>query len=220
MTFHHDKASLISSYGMNINKNGVTMDQKKIKYLSVKEFAQFCGVSSQTVHQWIRNKQIKASKGNQSDYSIAIDHLSDVKIEKNERTNTRAHYDFSAKALVIDDEAESMDVINPAFSRYGFKIFNATDAFSALSIIHEESPLIITLDLKMLDLNGKEILKMITNLGYNQRSWIIVISAASEATLISAVDCGADFYLQKPFAVDDLEKIIKKLSFDLKKEVA
>lgn len=195
------------------------MKEKELRYLSVEQFAQCCGVNSQLVMTWIKNGEIKAVKTpKKEDYKIGIDNLSRVKFEK--RKTIFPHFKIQAKVLIVDDEQNIIESIEPLFSKNGFQILSSTNAYEAMFLLHIEQPLILTLDLRMLDSNGIEVLKMINDLGLNQNIWVIIISAASESELRSAVDCGADFYLQKPFHENDLNKIINKLSVDLKKKVA
>jgi DNA-binding response OmpR family regulator len=117
-----------------------------------------------------------------------------------------------SRVLIIDDEKNIIESISSFFPENEFKILSSTNADQAMLLIHEERPLILTLDLRMFDSNGIEILKTINDLGFNKKIWIIVISGAKESELQAAVDFGADFYLQKPFHENDLNKIIKKLS--------
>ena len=116
------------------------------------------------------------------------------------------------KALVIDDEENVAKSIGRVFSNKGIKVLLAHNGFSAGMILSNEKPKIVTLDLKMEQLSGQDVLKIIAALNLNEKIWVIVISGETEEHLIKAVNSGADFYLKKPFSKDDLEKIIDKLA--------
>lgn len=195
------------------------MKDKEIKFLSVEQFARLCGVNPQQVMVWIKNKEINAIKtlGNK-DYKIGIENL---RIVKNQKCVKMFHpFETQAKVLIVDDELDVIQTITPVFSNHGFTVLSTTDVNEAMFLLHEELPLILTLDIGLCDQNGVEVLRMINELGIKQKIWVIIISAASEADLRSAVDFGADFYLQKPYYESDLNKIIKKLSNNIKKKAA
>lgn len=199
------------------------MEEKWPTYLSVSQFAKYCGVNSKMVWRWIKNGEIKAVKSpGKKDYKIGVNNLSKIKIEKMDKICSHLEYQIrdQSKVLIVDDEPNVIESIASTFSDCGFKIVSTTNAYEAVLLLQTERPLFLTLDLKMIDHNGIEILKLINDLGLKQNMWVIIISAANESVLQSAVDLGADFYLQKPFSENDLNKIIKKLSLDLKKKAA
>lgn len=199
------------------------MEEKWPTYLSIAQFAKYCGVNSKMVWRWIKNGEIKAVKPpGKKDYKIGVNNLSKIKIEKIDRICSRLEYQMpcQSKVLIVDDEPNVIESISSTFSDSGFEIISTTNAYEAVLLLQAEQPLFLTLDLKMIDHSGIEILKLINDLGLKQNMWVIIISAANESELRFAVDLGADFYLQKPFYENDLNKIIKKLSLDLKKKAA
>lgn len=199
------------------------MEEKWPTYLSVAQFAKYCGVNSKMVWRWIKNGEIKAVKPpGKNDYKIGVNNLSKIKIEKMDRTFFRLESQIrdQSKVLIVDDEPNVIESIGSTFSDCGFKIVSTTNAYEAVLLLQTERPLFLTLDLQMIDHSGIEILKLINDLGLKKNMWVIIISAANESELRFAVDIGADFYLQKPFYENDLNKIIKKLSLNLIKKAA
>lgn len=199
------------------------MKDKEVRYLSVEQFAEGCGVNVQMVMKWIKSGSIKAEKcPGKKDFKIGIENFSKVKFEKPLRIES--HFElqekYRSKVLIVDDEKNIIESIAPVFSSHGFQVLSSTNIYEAMFMVNIEHPLILTLDLGMLDSNGTDILKMINDLGVKKNIWVIIISAASEPELQNAVNLGADFYLQKPFYEYDLDKIIKKLSMNLKVKAA
>lgn len=192
--------------------------------LSINQFAKCCGVNRWMVTKWIKDGEIKAVKApGQKDYLISLDNLKKVKIGKGKRVRSpfETPKKNQSKVLIVDDEQSIIDSIAPIFSNGGFQILSSTNAFEAIFLMHAEEPLVLTLDLRMLDsCGGVDVLKMINDLDLNQNVWVIIISAANESELRFAVDFGADFYLQKPFCENDLNKIIKKISLGMTKKIA
>lgn len=191
------------------------MKENSLRYLSVEQFGEYCGVNCQTVLRWINSGQISVKKTSwKGDYRIGIENLSRVRTERRgvDYSDNKLKIEGQLKVLIVDDEEDVIDSIEPIFLNNGFEISSSTNIYDAMILLHEVHPLILTLDLRILDLNGLEILTMINNLKLGQKIWVIIISGASEDVIQSAVDFGADFYLQKPFSQNDLDKIIKKLS--------
>lgn len=199
------------------------MKEKKLKYLSVGQLADYCGVNSQIIMSWVKSGKIKVVKNSKKEgYKISVENLKKITIEK-KRTlflHAKLHPENQSKVLIVDDEKSIIESIEPIFVENGFQVISSTSACEAMFLLHNERPLILTLDLGLLDSNGIEVLKTINALGLNKDIWVIIISAASESELHSAVNFGADFYLQKPFDENDLNKIVNKLSVNLKKKAA
>lgn len=199
------------------------MKDHKHKSLNVEDFSRYCGVSLKTVMRWIKNGEINVESHTRGhDYKINIDNLSRIKFENNSHIYSNQDYTATnkSKVLIVDDDENILNYIGPVFRKNGFETFFSTNAYEAMILLHDEQPLIITLDLNLSDTSGLEVIKMINDLGVNQNIWIIVVSAGSESELQSAVNYGADFYLAKPIQRKDLDKIINKIASEAIKKSA
>lgn len=121
-----------------------------------------------------------------------------------------------SKIMIVDDDEAIIDLIEPVFNKSGFKTCYSTNVYDAMITLNKELPLILTLDLRMPDSHGLEILKMLRDMDMNQKIWVVVISGASDIEIYSALALGADYFLKKPFHRKDLNKIVQKISFDFK----
>lgn len=104
--------------------------------------------------------------------------------------------------LLIDDEPALVGVLRPALEATGYRVSIAVDGTSGLRSSDEMDPHVILLDLGLPDMDGKEVIRLL-----RQRSDtpIIVISARhQENEKISALDEGADDYVDKPFEIGEL----------------
>ena len=104
--------------------------------------------------------------------------------------------------LVVEDDAPVRNLITTTLKAHDYRFISAVTGESAVMETATHNPDIILLDLGLPDIDGVEVIERI-------RSWsnvpIIVISARSEDTdKIDALDAGADDYLVKPFAFDEL----------------
>lgn len=104
--------------------------------------------------------------------------------------------------LVVDDEANIVDLIAEVLIEEGYGVRRAYDGASALAAIVANPPALILLDMAMPDMIGTTLIQRIRQ---NQIRYIPVIimtaGAYSTATLMAQ---GAADYLPKPFEIDTL----------------
>ena len=111
------------------------------------------------------------------------------------------------KLLLVDDDKEIIDSLEPRLRREGYDVSVAFDGEEALTKVKEHNPDIILLDLMLPKVNGFEVLKDI-RLKYKDK-WrpIIIISAQHELEAVQkCYDLEADHYLTKPCSI---EKILR-----------
>lgn len=106
------------------------------------------------------------------------------------------------RALLIEDDKHATEFTSSALTANGYQVTTAFSGKEGLSLTASLCPDIILLDLKLPDINGYEIIKLI-------RSWssvpIIVISAHNEEQeKVVALELGADDYITKPFGTAEL----------------
>jgi two-component system, OmpR family, KDP operon response regulator KdpE len=107
-----------------------------------------------------------------------------------------------ARVLVVDDEPQIQRVLRPALIACGYEVLEATTGHDALRKIAASAPDIAVLDLGLPDMDGKDVL-------HEARAFskipIIILSARDrEAEKITALDSGADDYVEKPFGIGEL----------------
>jgi two-component system KDP operon response regulator KdpE len=107
-----------------------------------------------------------------------------------------------AHLLLVDDEPQILRSLRPALMAAGYGVATAETGAGALSYLAGEPCDLVILDLGLPDMDGKDV---ITRL----REWseipVIVLSARNLVEeKIAALDLGADDFVHKPFAVDEL----------------
>ena len=106
------------------------------------------------------------------------------------------------RVLVIDDEPPIRKLLRMGLNTQGYQTLEAPNAKAALNLLAQEPDLII-LDLGLPDMLGHDLLRTIR--ARNERVPIIVLSSrGDEAGKVQALDLGADDYITKPFAMDEL----------------
>ena len=105
--------------------------------------------------------------------------------------------------LVVDDEAAIREALERALRLEGFAVRTAAGGLEALGEIEREQPAIVLLDVTMPDLDGVEVIKRLRAEGSDLP--ICVLSARNEVDdRVRGLQAGADDYLVKPFALEEL----------------
>jgi two-component system KDP operon response regulator KdpE len=104
--------------------------------------------------------------------------------------------------LVIDDEPQILRALRINLRVRQYDVHTAGSAGEALELAAKHPPDLVILDLGLPDLDGLEVI-------HGLRGWteapIIVLSGRADSTgKVEALDAGADDYVTKPFAMDEL----------------
>ncbi len=111
------------------------------------------------------------------------------------------------KLLVVDDEKGFCSYLKSFFSSRGHKVFTATNAKDALSLVGQESPDLVLLDVNMPDMNGLEVLRLIKK--DSPRTKVIMVTVSDdEDTREKAKLFGSDDFIKKPFTTDYLQDVV------------
>ncbi|HET9912866.1 MAG TPA: response regulator transcription factor [Anaerolineales bacterium] len=100
------------------------------------------------------------------------------------------------KILVIDDDSAVTDLLSLLLKSQGFDVSATNSSTDGLSMIRDDSPDVVVLDLMMPEMDGWQICKTVRE--FSQVP-IIILSALNDPSMIASVlDAGADDYLTKP----------------------
>ena len=108
----------------------------------------------------------------------------------------------TATILVVDDEVQIRRVLRSTLTSNGYDILEAKNGEEAIRTVMREHPDLILLDVNMPEMSGLETCRKI-RLSF-PGPIIMVTVRDSERDKIAALDCGADDYVVKPFAVGEL----------------
>lgn len=116
------------------------------------------------------------------------------------------------KILTVDDEIDICEHIKDVFSRLGYEVLIANNGKEALSVVKNEKPRIVFLDILMTGMTGLEVLRQIKE--FDSSIKVIMLSIADDPdTQNKAKLLGADGFVKKPFLDGGLEdEVIKKVS--------
>jgi two-component system, OmpR family, response regulator MprA len=105
--------------------------------------------------------------------------------------------------LVVDDERAVREALGRALELGGFDVALAADGKEGLGLVEREAPDVIVLDLMMPGLDGLQACRIMRARG--DRTPILMLTARTEvSSRVQGLDAGADDYLVKPFALEEL----------------
>ncbi len=117
--------------------------------------------------------------------------------------------DTSISVLVVDDNQDFLQMMQRKLHSSGYRVFTATDANKALSIINELPVDIVLTDYRMPVTNGLELIRHI-KLHFPALQVVMVTGYPSIEGAIEAVKLGAEEYLSKPFTDEELANCMAK----------
>jgi excisionase family DNA binding protein len=180
------------------------------------EAAKICNVSQQTIIRCFDSGQLKGFRVPGSRFRrIPRDVL--YKFMKDNGIPTDALESGKRKALIVDDDAELVELIRDALEADGrWEIRVANNGFDAGMMVKEYHPDIIVLDVMLPDINGKEVCQRVRSDSSLDDVKIICISGMVEQDKIAELKAaGADDFKQKPFEIEDLvERMCKLLDIE------
>ena len=116
--------------------------------------------------------------------------------------------------VVVDDNKDLTQILCSYLSNYeDFEIVGtANNGIEAIKIITEKEPDVVIMDIVMPLLDGLGVLEKINSINIKKRPQIIILSALGhEKTIQIALSLGAEFFMAKPFEINDLVSRIRQL---------
>jgi two-component system KDP operon response regulator KdpE len=106
------------------------------------------------------------------------------------------------RVLVVDDDRQMLKAVTNALTARGYEVLTAATGELALSLMAEDEPDLVLLDLGLPGIEGREVIERL-------RAWselpVIVISVReSQEDKVAALDAGADDFVTKPFGMKEL----------------
>lgn len=113
------------------------------------------------------------------------------------------------KALVIDDDISTLELMRFQLQTEGFEVTTAENAQKALNCLNENIFDIILTDLNLPDMSGIEMVKHCKE-SLPETEIIMVTGYGSTEKAIEATKAGAFYYVEKPVEFDELLVLIEK----------
>ncbi len=112
--------------------------------------------------------------------------------------------------LVVDDDAPIRRMLDRTLAAEGYAVEAAADGGEALAAVERSAPDLIVLDVSMPGLDGLAVCRRLRAKGL--ATPVLLLTARDEVPdRVAGLDAGADDYLVKPFATDELLARIRAL---------
>ena len=111
--------------------------------------------------------------------------------------------------LVVDDDPEIVSFLKRGLVYEGYSVDTANDGVEALAKALEREPDLIILDIMMPGIDGIEVSQRLRQAG--DVPILMLTAKGTVADRVAGLDSGADDYLVKPFAFDELLARIRAL---------
>lgn len=109
----------------------------------------------------------------------------------------------SQLVLVVDDEDAVCDIIVDALHLADYRTLRAGDGAAALTILREQQPDLVILDVNMPRMTGFEVLERMRKAG-TITPVILLTARHSREDTVTGFRLGADDYVKKPFGLEEL----------------
>lgn len=103
--------------------------------------------------------------------------------------------------LIVDDEADIIELLDYNLRQAGYTVVSARDGASAMAAVRRQRPDLIVLDLMLPDVPGTEICRRLRKEPDTESIPILMLTArAGEIDRVVGFEVGADDYVIKPFS--------------------
>jgi two-component system phosphate regulon response regulator PhoB len=114
------------------------------------------------------------------------------------------------RILVIEDEADILEVIQYNLTREGYRVEATRDGEHGLAMARRDAPDLVILDLMLPGLDGLEVCRRMQSDPVTGAIPVIMVTAKSEESdVVLGLQLGADDYVTKPFSPKELSARVK-----------
>lgn len=110
------------------------------------------------------------------------------------------------RLLLVDDDAVTLMMLNEVLTRWGYTVDTVNDGNEAWDSLNQPGhPHLLILDWMMPGLDGLEIVKRLRSRRDGHLYYIIILTSRDRTgDVATALDCGADDFIAKPYNPDEL----------------
>ncbi len=123
---------------------------------------------------------------------------------------TRLHITPPVRLLVIDDEAQNLELISAALEQSGLEVLTAASPEAGLEIFFRVMPEIVLVDLMMPNMSGMEVLERVVSVDPGTEVMLMTGHYSTDSA-VEAIQKGASDYFEKPIDINRLRSHISTL---------
>ena len=115
------------------------------------------------------------------------------------------------KAVVVDDDKVTIDILTAILTAAGFQVFSEDDGISGLETVIREKPDLVITDLLIPRLDGFGVCaKIKADIELSHVRLVIMTALQNFVFLNEARNCGADLILEKPISREKLQAALER----------
>src|ERR1700736_6092967 len=131
-----------------------------------------------------------------------------------EKTKTLAHHENEKRKriLVVEDNQLSLALLKQLLEVHGYEILETPEGLEAIDIARDEQPDVILMDIRLPDICGLEVTRLLKQ--DEQTKTIPIIAVTGLATPEyekKGLESGCDVYIAKPITLGNLLRTIESL---------
>jgi DNA-binding response OmpR family regulator len=116
------------------------------------------------------------------------------------------------KIVIVEDEPDTAEMFAEMMRLSGYHVLKSYGGTPAISLISQELPDAVVLDVMMPDRSGLEVLRYLRHDPRLEHIPVIVVSARSlPSDIKDGMEAGANKYLTKPVAFQDLNAAVREV---------
>ncbi len=115
------------------------------------------------------------------------------------------------RILIVEDDLDILEIIEIVLREDNYEVAKSTTGKDIVELINNFEPSLILMDIRLGELDGRQICRELKNGVLCINIPIILMSAHVVSTDIKNEVCAADF-ISKPFDIDDLLARVKRLA--------
>ena len=111
---------------------------------------------------------------------------------------------------MVDDEQPVRESLRRSLRFNGYDVLTASDGLEAVEAVRSENPELLILDVMMPNMDGLEVCRTLRGEGWD-RPILVLTARDGVSDRVAGLDAGADDYLPKPFALEELLARVRSL---------
>ena len=115
------------------------------------------------------------------------------------------------RILVVDDDKAVRDSLRRSLAFNGYQVDLAEDGQAALDMMIDQRPDALVLDVMMPRVDGLEVCRRLRSAG-DELPILVLTARDAVSDRVAGLDAGADDYLPKPFALEELLAVCARCS--------
>ena len=109
---------------------------------------------------------------------------------------------MTTRVLAVDDDAQILRALRTSLAARGYDVLTAPNGETALDVLAGGGIDLVVLDLGLPGIDGREVIERLR--GWSDVPVVILSVRDSQREKVDALDAGADDFVTKPFAMDEL----------------